>query len=127
MIMDKLMLDDNIKTLVLAVKDLLNDLRARGLNDDAIDSLIRNNGPGKIILANNGILILPDYGNMKIYLNPMERTLYTLFLKFYVKMWKRGLSSFALFLFLQIINSNNYGTKQDRQGPIERNHKERYS
>jgi len=97
MIMDRLMLDDNIKTLVLAVKDLLNDLRARGLNDDAIDSLIRNNGPGKIILANNGILILPDYGNMKIYLNPMERTLYTLFLKFYVKMWKRGLSSFALF------------------------------
>lgn len=82
MIMDKLMLDDNIKTLVLAVKDLLNDLRARGLNDDAIDSLIRNNGPGKIILANNGILILPDYGNIKIYLNPMERTLYTLLLKY---------------------------------------------
>ena len=80
--MDKLMLDDDTKALVLAVKDLLRDLRARGLNDDAIDSLIRRDGPGRVVLDKCGILTLPDYGNVKIYLNPIERTLYTLLLRY---------------------------------------------
>lgn len=80
--MDKLMLDDDTKALVLAVKDLLKILRARGLNDDVIDSLIRKDGPGRIVLDKNGILTLPDYGDVKIYLNPIERTLYTLLLRY---------------------------------------------
>ena len=80
--MDKLMLDDDTKALVLAVKGLLKDLRARGLNDDAIDSLIRKDGPGRIVLDRNGILTLPDYGDVKVYLNPIERTLYTLLLRY---------------------------------------------
>ena len=80
--MVKLVLDDDTKALVLAVKDLLKDLRARGLNDDQIDDLVKRDGPGRITLDTNGILTLPDYGNVKIYLNPMERTLYTLLLKY---------------------------------------------
>lgn len=80
--MDKFVLDDDTKSLVLAVKDLIKDLRLRGLNDDQIDTLVRKDGPGKIILERNGILSLPDYGNVKIYLNPMERTLYTLLLRY---------------------------------------------
>ena len=80
--MDTLVLDDDTKALVLAVKDLLKDLRARGLNDDQIDDLVKRDGPGRITLDTNGILTLPDYGNVKIYLNPMERTLYTLLLKY---------------------------------------------
>ena len=80
--MDKLVLDDDTKALVLAVKDLLKYLRARGLNDDQIDDLMKRDGPGRITLDTNGILTLPDYGNVKIYLNPMERTLYTLLLKY---------------------------------------------
>jgi hypothetical protein len=75
-------LDDDTKALVLAVRDLLKDLRARGLNDDQIDTLVRKDGPGRISLDRNGILSLPDYGNIKIYLNPMERTLYTLLLRY---------------------------------------------
>ena len=39
--MDKLVLDDDTKALVLAVRDLLKDLRARGLNDDQIDTLVK--------------------------------------------------------------------------------------
>ena len=80
--MDKLVLDDDTKALVLAVRDLLKDLRARGLNDDQIDTLVKRNGPGRISLDRNGILSLPDYGDVKIYLNPVERTLYTLFLRY---------------------------------------------
>ncbi len=80
--MEQLMLDDDTRALVLAVKDLLKDLRARGLNDDAIDALIRRDGPGRIVLDRNGILTLPDYGDVKIYLNPIERTLYTLLLRY---------------------------------------------
>ena len=79
--MDKLVLDDDTRALVLAVKDLLKDLRARGLSDDLIDTLVKRDGPGRISLERNGILSLPDYGDVKIYLNPMERTLYTLFLR----------------------------------------------
>ncbi len=80
--MEQLMLDDDTRALVLAVKDLLKDLRAMGLNDDAIDALIRRDGPGRIVLDRNGILTLPDYGDVKIYLNPIERTLYTLLLRY---------------------------------------------
>lgn len=80
--MDKLVLDDDTKALVLAVKDLLKDLRARGLNDDQIDDLVKRDGPGRITLDSSGILTLPDYDGVKIYLNPMERTLYTLILKY---------------------------------------------
>ena len=80
--MDKLVLDDDTKALVLAVKDLLKDLRARGLNDDMIDALVKRDGPGRLVLDRGGILTLPDYGGVKIYLNPMERTLYTVILKY---------------------------------------------
>lgn len=80
--MDKLVLDDDTRSLVLAVKGLLKDLRTRGLNDDQIESLLKRDGPGRISLDRNGILSLPDYGNVKIYLNPMERTLYTLLLRY---------------------------------------------
>ena len=80
--MDKLVLDDDTKALVLAVKDLLKDLRAKGLNDDQIDTLVKRDGPGRVSLDRNGILSLPDYGDVKIYLNPMERTLYALLLKY---------------------------------------------
>ena len=80
--MDKIVLDDDTKAIVLAVKDLLKDLKARGLNDDQIDTLVKRDGPGRIALDTNGMLTLPDYGNVKIYLNPMERTLYTLILKY---------------------------------------------
>jgi hypothetical protein len=79
--MDNLVLDDDTKALVLAVKDLLKDLRARGLNDDQIDTLVKRDGPGRLVLERNGILTLPDYGGVKIYLNPIERTLYTLLLR----------------------------------------------
>lgn len=81
-IMDRIVLDDDTKALVLAVKELLKDLRARGLSDDIINTLVKRDGPGRLILDREGILTLPDYGDVKIYLNPMERTLYTLLLKY---------------------------------------------
>ena len=76
------MLDDDTRALVLAVKDLLKDLRARGLSDDMIDTLVKRDGPGRLVLDRNGIISLPDYGDVKIYLNPIERTLYTLLLRY---------------------------------------------
>lgn len=79
--MDLSVLDDDTRALVLAVKDLLKDLRARGLNDDQIDTLMKRDGPGRLVLERNGLLSLPDYGDVKIYLNPIERTLYTLLLR----------------------------------------------
>ena len=113
--MDKLVLDDDTKALVLAVKDLLKDLRARGLNDDQIDDLVKRDGPGRITLDTNGILTLPDYGNVKIYLNPMERTLYTLLLKY-----DRGISPDDIWMYYdELCDIYNAQTIYDNPDQIE--------
>lgn len=80
--MDKYVLDDDTQALVLAVKGLLKDLRAKGLNDDQIESLLKRDGPGRLVVGRNGMLSLPDYGDVMIYLNPIERTLYALILRY---------------------------------------------
>ena len=79
--MDKIVIDEDTKAIAITIKFLLKDLRARGLNDDQIDTLIDRNGPSRITLNREGIT-LPDYDNVNIRLNPTERTLYTLILKY---------------------------------------------
>ena len=41
-------------------------------------------------------------------------------------LWKRGLSLFPQFFIFAENDSINYGTDQNRQGSIERDHKKRY-
>ena len=114
-IMDKAVLDDDTKALVLAVKDLLKDLRARGLDDDTIDALVLRDGPGRIILEKNGLLNLPDYGDVKIYLNPIERTLYTLLLRY-----DKGISPDDIWMYYdELCGIYRYQTVYDDPDQIE--------
>lgn len=80
--MEQLMLDDETKALVLAVRGLLKDLRKRGLDEETIDVLLKRDGPGRLVMERGGILTLPDYGGVKIHLSPMERSLYLLLLRY---------------------------------------------
>ena len=77
--MDKLLLDDDVLALVLELKAMASRLRAKGLDDDTLKDIVLT-GDGKgISLAAGGVVTLMDYG-VTVKFNPMEKTLYTLFL-----------------------------------------------
>ena len=77
--MDKLLLDDDVLALVLELKAMASTLRAKGLDDDTLKDIVLT-GDGKgISLAAGGVVTLLDYG-VTVKFNPMEKTLYTLFL-----------------------------------------------
>ena len=48
------------------LQDCPDAVQAIELKDDQIDTLVKRNGPGRISLDRNGILSLPDYGDVKI-------------------------------------------------------------
>ena len=74
-------MDEETELLVSQIKALLKELRAKGVAEDQIDTLVRKDrGPGRIIL-DRGTLVLPDEGQARIRLTPMERTLYILLLR----------------------------------------------
>ena len=77
--MDKLLLDDDVLALVLELKAMASKLRAKGLDDDTLkDIVLTGDGKGISLAAGGGVTLL-DYG-VTVKFNPMEKTLYTLFL-----------------------------------------------
>lgn len=69
-------LDAQTASIVDQIKLLLQDLRAMGLDEDQIATLVRKDeGSGRVII-DRGYLILLDEARVKIRLTPMERTLY---------------------------------------------------
>lgn len=69
-------LDAQTASIVDQIKLLLQDLRAKGLDEDQIATLVRKDeGSGRVII-DRGYLILLDEARVKIRLTPMERTLY---------------------------------------------------
>ena len=69
-------LDAQTASIVDQIKLLLQDLRAKGLDEDQIATLVRKDeGSGRVII-DRGYLVLKDEGGIKIRLTPMERTLY---------------------------------------------------
>lgn len=78
--MDKLLLDDDMLALVLELKAMASKLRAKGLDDDTLRDIVVAGDSKGITLAAGGVMNLLDYG-VTVKLNPMEKTLYTLFLK----------------------------------------------
>ena len=69
-------LDAQTASIVDQIKLLLQNLRAKGLDEDQIATLVRKDeGSGRVII-DRGYLILLDEARVKIRLTPMERTLY---------------------------------------------------
>ena len=79
-VMDRLLLDDEMLALVLELKAMASKLRAKGLDDDILKDIVVTGNCKGIKLAAGGAMTLLDYG-VTVKLNPMEKTLYTLFLR----------------------------------------------
>lgn len=76
-------MDEDAASIVAQIKTLLRQLRTKGATDKEIDSiLIDDDKPGRVYIDSTGMLTLPDAGNIKIRLTPMERTLYILLLRY---------------------------------------------
>ena len=69
------------ESIVAEIKALLEDLRSRGLSEETIESLVSDRKTGRVILDRDG-LTLPEYDGVKVRLTPMERTLYTLVMRY---------------------------------------------
>ena len=78
-----LMMDEDAASIVAQIKTLLRQLKRKGATDKEIDSLLADEEkPGRAYVDSTGMLVLPDAGDVKIKLTPMERTLYILFLRY---------------------------------------------
>ena len=78
-----LMMDEDAASIVAQIRNLLGQLRIKGITDKEIDTLLtQQQKPGRAYINAQGMLVLPDAGDVKIKLTPMERTLYILFLRY---------------------------------------------
>ena len=78
-----LMMDEDAASIVAQIKTLLRQLKVKGATDKEIDTLLTEEGrPGRAYIDTKGMLVLPDAGDARIRLTPMERTLYILFLRY---------------------------------------------
>lgn len=75
-------MDKETEYIVAEIKALLSDLRAKGIPEETIEGIISETRQGRIQLNTNGTLYLPDYGGVSVRLNPMERTLYILLMRY---------------------------------------------
>lgn len=70
------------EAIVEQIRSLLSELRAKGISEDAIDSLLGQRADQRIVVDGRGYLQLPDCRNVKVRLTPMERTLYIFLLRY---------------------------------------------
>jgi len=74
-------MEKNTESIVEQIKSLLAELRDKGVSEEQIAALVQKQA-GTIILDPKGYLYLPENGNIKVRLTPIERTLYTLVLRY---------------------------------------------
>ena len=72
-------MDARSRASVANIKALINDLRSRGYSNEAILQAVGlSKGPVRMVLCPTG-LSSPDDASIRVRLNPIERTLYALF------------------------------------------------
>ena len=77
------MMDEDAASIVAQIKNLLGQLRIKGITDKEIDTILtQQQKPGRAYINSRGMLVLPDENGVQIKLTPMERTLYILFLRY---------------------------------------------
>lgn len=78
-----IMMDEDAVSIVAQIRNLLSQLRIKGITDKEIDTILnQQQKPGRAYINTQGKLVLPDEGGVQIKLTPMERTLYILFLRY---------------------------------------------
>ena len=78
-----LMMDEDAASIIAQIRNLLGQLRIKGITDKEIDTILtQQQKPGRAYINSRGMLVLPDENGVQIKLTPMERTLYILFLRY---------------------------------------------
>lgn len=78
-----IMMDEDAASIVAQIRNLLGQLRVKGITDKEIDTILtQQQKPGRAYINTKGMLVLPDEDGLQIKLTPMERTLYILFLRY---------------------------------------------
>lgn len=70
------------ETIVEQIKALLGELRANGISEESIDSLLSAPAEGRLVIDGTRGIRFPDNGDVRIRLTPMERSLYILLLRY---------------------------------------------
>ena len=75
--------DDDIYLIGKEIKDRIAQLRSKGLSTLAIRKLIGDDTdkPGKLLIDKHNKLFLTDFGNKEIKLEPLQKTVFFLFLR----------------------------------------------
>lgn len=75
--------DDDVYLIGEEIKDRIAQLRSRGLSTLAIRKLIGDDAdkPGKLFINKHNKLILTDFGNKEIKLEPLQKAVFFLFLR----------------------------------------------
>jgi hypothetical protein len=78
-----LMMDEDAASIVAQIRNLLGQLRNKGVTDKKIDTILtQQQKPGRTYINSRGMLVLSYKNGIQIKLTPMERTLYILFLRY---------------------------------------------
>lgn len=73
---------ENIEDLIEEVKDRIRKLRQRGLSECILEQLIHpDDRLSRLVITSEYRLLLPDYNNMEIKMEPLVKAVYLLFLK----------------------------------------------
>jgi len=73
---------ENIEDLIEEVKDRIRKLRQRGISEHILEQLLHpDDRLSRLVITSDYRLLLPDYNNMEIKMEPLVKAVYLLFLK----------------------------------------------
>ena len=73
--------DEESMVLMMKVKEMINQLRLRGIKQYVLNSLVREERRlSQLVVTNEHRLFLPDYDNVEIVMQPLQKAVYLLFL-----------------------------------------------
>lgn len=74
--------NDDTSDLIKEVKERIDKLRQRGISQFILEQLIHpDNRPSRLVITKDYRILLPDYNDMEIKMEPLVKAVYILFLK----------------------------------------------
>ena len=74
--------DEETISMLVEMERLARSLKLKGVKSDVFDAMLHSlEQPADIWIKPSGLIVIPDFGNMEIRLNPTQKMLYFLFLQ----------------------------------------------